>query len=140
MIRVDFYILKTTSLHILPFVCKLVEKAYAIKQRVYIHADSVSQARQLDDLLWTFREGDFIPHQMLGDKLESLCPIYIGSDNNVLNEGEILINLTAIVPEFYASFTRIIEVVPGVEPQRSESRKKYAYYRDQACQLQTHQL
>lgn len=140
MIRVDFYIIKTPSTSLLSIVYKLVAKAYASKQRLYIHAESLEQAKQLDEFLWTWREGDFIPHQLWDNQPSPHCPIYIGADDSITIQSDILLNLHATIPSFHTGFNRIIEVVADIEPQRSESRKKYVFYREQNYQLHTHAL
>ena len=40
----------------LHFTCRLTEKAYGLNNRTYVHMGSAAEARQLDELLWTFRE------------------------------------------------------------------------------------
>ena len=67
MARVDFYILAQAderARHMLA--CKLAEKAWRLDNSVYIHANNRSEAEHLDQLLWTFRDGSFVPHGLLG--------------------------------------------------------------------------
>ena len=62
MTHVDFYILQDTQAQACPlFACKLTEKAYKKGHQVFINTQSDQQLRHLDDLLWTFRAGSFLP-------------------------------------------------------------------------------
>ena len=70
MTRVDFYISKNNH----PddrakLACRLAEKAYQMKHRIYVHTDDRQQAEQLDQLMWVFRDGSFIPHCLADDPL-----------------------------------------------------------------------
>jgi DNA polymerase-3 subunit chi len=62
--RIDFYVLpdhqeKGRSL----LACRLADKAYSLGHTVYLFASSEARAAALDDLLWTFRQDSFIPHE-----------------------------------------------------------------------------
>ena len=70
MPEISFYVLPTESTQERQlFACKLVEKAYRSGVFSYVLTDSLEQSQQLDDLLWTFRAGSFIPHQIYTDQL-----------------------------------------------------------------------
>ncbi|MGR9012177.1 MAG: DNA polymerase III subunit chi [Gammaproteobacteria bacterium] len=70
MAEVSFYILPTESLEDrYLFACKLIEKAYRSGSYCYVLTDSAEQSRLIDDLLWTFRAGSFIPHQIYTGEL-----------------------------------------------------------------------
>lgn len=56
---------------------KLTEKAWREGHRVCLHCQDEGQARQLDDLLWSFRPESFMPHRVLADNSSS-CPEKIG--------------------------------------------------------------
>jgi DNA polymerase III subunit chi len=64
--RVDFYVLKSsTAKQRWTFVCRLTEKAYLRDLKVVVLSPSVADAEALDDLLWTFNERSFVPHDLL---------------------------------------------------------------------------
>jgi hypothetical protein len=64
--RVDFYILEGPSAAArLKLACKLAEKAYLASQSVLVwHADP-AELKAFDDMLWTFSDGSFVPHEPL---------------------------------------------------------------------------
>ena len=87
MTQVDFYILndrqpRTAAL----FTCRLTEKAFKKGHKVFINTGSEQQLRQVDDLLWTFRAGSFLPHAVYSDDAVTDHPILLG--HNIEPDGE----------------------------------------------------
>jgi DNA polymerase-3 subunit chi len=141
MTKVDFYLL--TSCHALiceQFACKLAEKAYRLGHRIYIHVEDQHQAQAMDDLLWTFRQGSFIPHGLTGTEEAIEAPVLIGHEDKPEVEMNLLINLCPQVPRFFSHFQRIAEIIDRDEAKRHAGRKRYRYYRDQGCLLETHEI
>ncbi len=142
MSRVDFYILATTgepSRH--KFACRLAEKAYRLKHTVHIHTANRQQAEVLDELLWTFRDGSFVPHEVLnmpGRRISA--PVTIGFEETGIGEQDLLINLTDEVPEMAASFPRVAELVTSDEQSRQLSRKRFVHYRELGAELESHNI
>ncbi len=142
MARVDFYILAQVDERARQVLaCKLAEKAWRLDNTVYIHAGSLADAERLDELLWTFRDGSFVPHGLAGrnDGTES-SPIVIGSDSQSVEERDLLINLCDEIPPFAANFPRVAELVTSDDNCKQASRKRYAAYREQGHELDTHRL
>ncbi len=142
MARVDFYVLAQVderARHMLA--CKLAEKAWRLENTVYIHAKDRSDAQRLDKLLWTFRDGSFVPHGLAGrDDGTQSSPIMIGCDDEGIGTRDLLINLCDEIPPFIEGFPRVAELVTSDETCRQASRKRYAAYRDQGHELNTHNL
>ena len=142
-IRVDFYLLSTPTLQASQdFICRLIEKAYKQGNHFYIHTADHTAAKHLNDLLWTFNDISFIPHTLYDVALHTSekPPILIGHDDNAKLSGEILVNLTLRVPEFFTQFQRIIEIVPSQSEWQQNAREHYKFYRSQGCELFTHDL
>ncbi|NCF14198.1 MAG: DNA polymerase III subunit chi [Gammaproteobacteria bacterium] len=142
MARVDFYVLTQVDERARQMLaCKLAEKAWRLDNTVYIHASSREDAERLDQLLWTFRDGSFVPHGLAGrnDGTES-SPIMIGADDDGVGPRDLLINLCDEIPSFAEGFPRVAELVTSDESCRLASRKRYATYRDQGHELNTHKL
>ena len=142
MARVDFYVLAQVderARHMLA--CKLAEKAWRLENTVYIHAKSRSDAEHLDQLLWTFRDGSFVPHGLAGrDDGTEVSPIMIGYGDQGIGTRDLLINLCDEIPASIEGFPRVAELVTSDETCRQASRKRYAAYRDQGHELNTHKL
>ncbi|MEJ2256163.1 MAG: DNA polymerase III subunit chi [Woeseiaceae bacterium] len=142
MARVDFYILAQPDERARQLLaCKLAEKAWRLDNSVYIHTRDRSEAERLDELLWTFRDGSFVPHGLNGrhDGTES-SPIMVGCDPDGVETRDLLINLDDDIPSFAEGFPRVAELVTSDEDSRNLSRRRYAAYRDQGHDLNTHKL
>ena len=146
MTQIDFYILSDNS----PsggelFACKLADKAYHLQHTVYIHAPGRPQAEHLDELLWTFNPGSFLPHALNSQELNSQeqpvkVPILIGHAEQSTTFHDVLINLSVEVPTFFSQFERVAEIVCGDETMRNAARNRYKHYRDRGYTLNTHNL
>ena len=135
MAQVDFYVLGSEAQSdTLRFLCRLIEKAYQQGKTLHVHTDSAQTSQQLDELLWTFSDNSFIPHQI--DNPEA--PINISQQATA--SADILINLAQDIPSFANSFARIIEVVTSSDTSKAISREHYRYYREQGMQLQSHNI
>ena len=138
MTKVDFYILAAGSPE--HTACKLSEKAYSLGNRVYIHTESDQQSIQLDELLWTFREGSFVPHEQYQAGSGSNSPVQIGCHESPETDCDVLINLSSEVPLFFSRFQRVAELV-GTEAQaKNQGRERYRFYRDRGYPMETHEL
>ncbi len=142
MARVDFYLLKQAgprSRH--AFACRLAEKAYRLDNTVHIHTVDRADAERVNDLLWTFRDGSFVPHDMVaGANSNKQPPITIGCGDDEIAPRDLLINLCDDVPAFAEAFPRVAELVTSDHDCKRESRKRFAEYRDKGHALQTHDV
>lgn len=142
MARIDFYVLERIderSRHTLA--CKLAEKAYRLENTVYIHTKSRSDTARIDELLWTFRDGSFVPHCVSGssDGTEQ-SPVVIGCDADGVEPRDLLINLCDEIPAFAESFPRVAELVTSDENCKRLSRQRFVEYRDRGHSIQTHNI
>ncbi|MBV1913061.1 MAG: DNA polymerase III subunit chi, partial [Cycloclasticus sp.] len=111
MTRIDFYVLPDDSVdaqHI--FACRLAQKASKQGHRVYIHTESESQSKKLDELLWSFSATSFVPHTMKSDECAN-TPVYINHSGDPLDIHDVLINLTPNTPDCFGRFERFAELV-----------------------------
>lgn len=141
MTRVDFYVLDSTSAEARDkLICRLTEKAYSLDHSIYIHTENPEQAQHLDNLLWTYRESSFIPHQLHDEQQDETCQVIIGHSHEPESHSEVLINAGNDVPMFFSRFERVAEVVTQNEEQRSQARERFKFYRERGYQLETHNL
>lgn len=140
-IRVDFYLLASNQNDARWLLaCRLLEKAYAKGHTVYVLCNKKEDTEYLDELLWTFKEDSFIPHNLQGEGPEPPPPIQIGYDREPRGFNDILLNLSNFIPPFYSRFKRIMELVLNEETEKEESRIRYRDYRAKGCELHTHQI
>jgi DNA polymerase-3 subunit chi len=142
MARVDFYIIGDTGArHRQTFACRLAEKAYRLDHTVHIHTPGRADADRIDELLWTFRDGSFVPHHCLGTAGTSLdSPVTIGFESGDVEARDLLINLGDDVPAFAGTFPRVAELVTSDPDSRQLGRRRFAEYRDQGHSLETHNV
>ena len=142
MARVDFYVLaRPGELARNNFACRLAEKAYRLDNTVHINVASQDDARRIDDLLWTFRDGSFVPHHLLGTERDGLpSPVTIACGERPTEARDLLINLGADVPSFAEAFPRVAELVTSDEESKQQSRRRFVQYRNQGYTLETHNV
>lgn len=140
-VRVDFYLLPSEQPHHRwLFACRLIEKAYKKNHKIYIHCANQQDAELLDELLWTFKEDSFIPHNLQGEGPEPPPPVQIGFEKEPRGFNDLLINLASDVPSYYFKFKRVIELVSNDMNEKEQSRSHYKFYRSQQCELYTHPI
>lgn len=142
--RVDFYVLPDTDAGArLHFACRLTAKAYKLANKTHAHVTGAAQARQLDELLWTFRPGSFIPHEIANQTPQPDAPappVTIGHDDEAALSGDLLINLTDTIPPFFDQFARIAEIIDANAECRQRGRERFSFYRDNGYEPDTHNL
>ena len=132
MTDIDFYILSAQEpQQRLDFACRLVEKAYRSRCKVYIHLDNDAEAKAFDELLWNYRENSFIPHGLVGsDDLEENCPVYIGSGDQQAPHFDVLLNLATEIPATFARHKRLLEIVIQQDAVLAATRLHYKFYKE----------
>ncbi len=145
MTRVNFYLLEGSGERACElFACRLAEKAYRMTHRTFIHTPSAAAAGKVDDLLWTFRDGAFVPHTLAdatanADEL-GLSAVLIGHAAQPTTHTDLLINLAAEVPTFFSRFERVAEVVDTDAARRNQARERFRFYRDRGYPVETHNM
>lgn len=142
MSQIDFYVLKAdgeVARH--QFACRLAEKAYRLENRVHIRVTDAETVQKLDELLWTFRDGSFVPHEVsdAGSAI-AVSPVTIGVEALPSRQPDLLINLGDTIPDSTSTFPRVAEVVTSDEGSKAQSRERFVHYRDQGHTLNTHKL
>ena len=139
--NVDFYVLNSLAKEgAYRFLCRLVDKAYPLQKQIYIHTSSHEEAQRIDELLWTFRDTSFIPHQQVTGEhpVDPMLTVTIAVDKPKQLIADILFNLSREVTPYFSEFTRIIEIVS--EEEKNQSRNKDKLYKAQNCQLTLHNI
>lgn len=137
MARVDFYVLEG-DIEPLVFACRLIERIYRLRHGVYVRAGDAAQAQALDDALWSFRAGAFVPHRRVGSA--GSAPVWIGTPDQPDGPGEVLLNLADDPVTDTARYPRIAELVPAHEADRQRARAHFRHYRAAGCAIEQHRL
>jgi DNA polymerase-3 subunit chi len=143
-LRVDFYVIEDGGGHArLSLACKLAEKAYLARQSVLVWHTDPEELRSFDDMLWTFRDGSFVPHEALSP--DALAPILLSAGTAPQAPVDLLINLAADVPPCIAQSKppiskRVIEIIDGDDGRRRAGRVRFKAYRDLGVTPTSHNL
>ena len=141
MPRVDFYVLGevgTQAQH--RFACKLAEQAFDAGTRMYLRTASQAESVALDELLWTFSDRAFLPHEITGSNPPShaLVAAAIGTDAAPEGYRGLLINTAADVPADAAEFEQIAEIVDADPGRKQLARERFRQYRERGWTLESH--
>jgi DNA polymerase III subunit chi len=142
MPEVNFYVLATqSSQERVLFACKLIEKAYRSGVFVYVLTDSVEQSQLIDDLLWTFRAGSFIPHQIYTGELPTLeNVVLVGSSHPPERWRKTVVNLSSLCPQDFQQAERILEILDNNEETKTWGRNRFRLYQQAGIEVTTHKM
>ena len=139
--RIDFYILNSNEPEDLWLVaCRLLEKAYLRGHRIFVYCENEERAKYLDELLWTYKDDSFIPHNLQGEGPEPPPQVQIGFSAEPRNYNDILLNLNSKIPPYFSRFRRVIEIVGANDEAKNLSREHYREYRKNRCEIFTHDI
>jgi DNA polymerase-3 subunit chi len=140
--EINFYVLSTESTQERNlFACKLIEKAYRSGVFAYVLTDSAGESQLIDDLIWTFRAGSFIPHQIYtGDIPTTEKVILIGSSNPPEHWQQTIINLSSQCPQDFQQAERILEILDNNEETKALGRNRYRQYQQAGIEVMTHKM
>lgn len=135
MTRVDFYILDAADCAgRYDFAYKIIEKAYRMGHKVFIYADSETEAKAIDEQLWQYRESAFLPHAILDQSSRSghqaSRPKVEIHWQDCGDHHDVMINLSTRLPEEFSRFDRVIEIVSQEPAVLSSTRHNYRFYKD----------
>jgi DNA polymerase-3 subunit chi len=138
MTQIEFHFNTTERLQ---YTCRLLRKAHARALRVGV-VGSEACLRQLDAVLWSFSESDFLPHSNAADapEVQAASPIRLHVDPLQFSGMDVLVNLGDEVPQGFASFARLIEIVATDDHGRMTARQRWRHYSAQGYALKQHDL
>lgn len=136
--RIDFYLLATDGANArMTFCCRLTEKAYRKGYRIFILAEGEEQVRDVDQRLWTFRAGSFVPHATAGQAEDE--PVVVGAQPPA-TVVDLLINLTGACPARWQQLSRIAEIVSQSADSLGSARERFRCYREGGAEPAYHRL
>lgn len=118
--------------------CKWVEHFYEGGRKVQLSVESTSAAQHLDELLWTFAQGSFIPHRIASSAALQpiLEPVVIVLGQARMKDFDVLIADTAIQLEAMEKFDLAVHFILMDDPEkRQESRLLWQAAKDKGFQL-----
>jgi len=141
MPRADFYLIAKPRFLAEPLrlVCELARKANDANLSLLILARDTAQAEALDDLLWSFDEDAYIPHQIAGaDDDEDEAPVLIATPDIDTASRPLVLNLRD--EPYLGACDRILEVVPADPAARDPLRERWKQYKALGLELSKHDM
>jgi DNA polymerase-3 subunit chi len=141
-LRVDFYVLEDASPFArLKLACRLAEKAYLTAQTTLVWLTDNNELKTFDDLLWTFMDGSFVPHDVLGPNAPgNEAPVLLSTGATPQGKIDMIVNLAPEVPSCLSLTRRIAEIIDGDDARRRSGRARFKAYRDLGVQPATHNV
>lgn len=125
------------------FACRLLRKAYRQGVRVLVTAPAEVLA-EVDRLLWTFDERDFVPHVRIpgaGPGVAARTPIWLAADvEHALAPcaPSVVLNLGAAAPAAPGTLERLIEVVSSDPDEADRGRSRWRAYKAAGLEIKHH--
>ena len=140
MPRADFYLIQKERFRAEPLllVCELARKAFDANLSTLVLARDADQAERLDDLLWSFDDDAYIPHQLAGDDEDELAPVLIAGPDADTPMRTLVINLRDAAPP--GGMERVLEVVPADDDARGPLRERWKQYKSRGFDVNKHDM
>lgn len=121
--------------------CRLLRKVSRLGHRVLVTGPE-SLLGALDVQLWTFEAQEFVPHCRDRDRpfVQATSPILLSTGVPGGTGRDVLVNLGSDVPDSYAAFERVIEIVSLAEDERLAARERWRRYVRDGHELVRHDL
>lgn len=130
MTRIEFIKLKRPERA--RILCDLAEEFYAGGQRVLVMVQDDNQGVTLDQFLWTWKKGAFVPHVYQNGSVD--ChdePVVIVADEENPNGAGVLLMGVPCSVEFIRQFRHVIDFAETYdEAHLVESRERFRRYRE----------
>lgn len=136
--RVDFYVLPDAAAAArLKFACRCVAKAWRDGETVGVRVGDEATAAAVDDLLWTYSDSAFVPHERAGSDDAALARVVIGL---APGDASVLLNLADDAAPADAGHARIVEIIDADPTRRQAGRDRFRQYRERGWQPATHNV
>jgi len=141
-LRVDFYVLEEPSNPArLKLACRLAEKAYLASQTALVWHSDPDELKAFDEMLWTFMDGSFVPHEVLSTSGSgNEAPVLLSAGTTPSANFDVIINLSPDVPSCLSRTRRVAEVIDGDDTRRRAGRVRFKAYRDLGIHPASHNI
>jgi DNA polymerase-3 subunit chi len=139
--RIDFYVSEEAGADVrLRLACRVAEKAYLARQKVVVILDDAAALRRFDELLWTFGDGSFVPHDVVDQPADCEAPVALTTGTMPAQHTDVLLNLSGAVPPSFERFARVAEFLDARPEVRAAGRERFKVYRGRSIEPQTHNV
>ncbi|PLX85955.1 MAG: DNA polymerase III subunit chi [Desulfuromonas sp.] len=112
--------------------CDLAHEFYLQKERVVLVVQDDNQAVSLDQFMWVWKKGSFLPHAYDNGSVESYDePVVIMAREDNPNGARVLIQGRPCSSEFVRQFRHVIDFAEMFdEGLREQARERFRQYRE----------
>ena len=135
MTRIDFF---SNAPNRLDYVVRLLNKVHIAQQTAVVYGDALT-LNALSDALW--HNPAFLAHDIQPSTSSHSAAIVLISEAMLdFPHHDVLINLSDDTPSFFASFNRLIEVVPNEDAPKQAARDRWGFYKTRGYALTHHDI
>lgn len=118
-------------------VCDVVENEYSKGNTVIVYIKDENEAKSLDNMLWSWKQSSFIPHNFAPSLTQAkLDPVIISNDVSENLSYNTLVLVDPVAFELCNHYKKVIDFAEKYNPTKLESdRKRYKLYRDKNYKL-----
>jgi len=126
------------------YACRLLRKAYKAGAQVVVTGEP-TVLKELDRLLWTFDDLEFLPHILVGDqpvpdRLQA-TPVWLAADlAQAPGHPAVVVNLGQAVPPDLSRHQRLFEVVSQQPDDRQRGRQRWKAYAAMGWEVHPHEV
>ncbi|URJ29387.1 DNA polymerase III subunit chi [Blochmannia endosymbiont of Camponotus modoc] len=142
MKRSTFYLLsqefeqKNRPNYIEQLACKLISTQWRSGKTILVTCENKHQATKIDEILWTFDQNSFLPHNLFGGTIHHAPIVIYWSQCCYDNQPkDLLINLMPKNMHFFFNFNEIIDFVPIPDILKKWARYRYRSYKRNGFQV-----
>ncbi len=126
----------------LAYACRFARKVLRSEMRLVIAGPEESLDR-LDRMLWALGPSDFVAHARSGgdEDMVAASPVLLTADPRESSHQDVLLNLGHDVPEGFARFQKLVEVVSAQDDvDRQAARERWRHYAGRGYEIVRHDL
>lgn len=139
--QVDFYLLNSSGKQARQtFACRLAEKVYRMGMTAYVGMENQGDCVLMDDLLWSYSQGSFIPHCLETQDDLKKHAVIIGQKATSPISRQVYINLRSETPDTQQSLDRVAEIIDEDDQNKKLARIRYRQYQDAGFEIKTHKI
>ena len=122
----EILFVEVTASHMEMRACEIAARIYAQGDRLQIIAIDEEQAARLDDLLWTYRPDNFVPHTLWkGVDSESDQPVIITTRKERVPGIASLLTMEYCPVKMVRQFSKVTHMVVVDNQERLEASRRY---------------
>ena len=124
--EVSFYqVMNATPASVDATLPALLEKVLKTGKTVVVKCPSEGRMERLDEALWSYKEGSFLPHGTQDDAFKEKQPVYLTTEDENPNGAEILVTVSGATSADFSSFERVLDMFEASDVQKENARERW---------------